>query len=155
MSRLSCRFANSDFAISHILQAMAGICEVVISYDIACQYVRNFEARFNRMPTILLLPLQLFIIFLIPKFHLPVHKEECRYKYSFNYMKKVGRTDGEAIERFWSSQNHLSGSTMRMTPGARLDTLNFHFNDWNWRKTCKMGWFVTKSLMKLAHSYHR
>jgi hypothetical protein len=118
---------------------MIGICEVIISYDIACQYMRNFQARFRQLPAILLLPLHLSIIFLIPKFHLPVHKEACRYSYSFNYTKKVGRTDGEAIERFWGSHNHLSGSTMRMTPGSRMDTLNFHFNDWNWRKTCKMG----------------
>lgn len=133
------RYVNSDFAISHILRGMIGICEVIVSYDIACQYQRNFQTRFRQLPATLLLPLQLAIIFLIPKFHLPVHKEECRYKYSFNYAKKVGRTDGEAIERFWGSHNHLSGSTMRMTSGSRLDTLNFHFNDWNWRKTCKMG----------------
>ncbi|KIM27650.1 hypothetical protein M408DRAFT_24310 [Serendipita vermifera MAFF 305830] len=133
------RYVNSDFAISHILQSIVGIAEVLLSYDIACQYSRNFSKRFDEFPMILLIPLHLTILFLIPKFHLPVHKEECRYNYSFNYTKKVGRTDGEAIERFWSTHNHLSGSTMRMTPGSRLDTLNFHFNDWNWRKCCKMG----------------
>jgi Kyakuja-Dileera-Zisupton transposase len=122
---------------------MVGIADVVLSYDIACQYSRNFRSRFLLWPAILLLPPHLSILFLIPKFHLPVHKEECRYNYSFNYTKKVGRTDGEAIERFWGTHNHLSGSTMKMTPGSRLDTLNFHFNDWNWRKSCKMG--------KMAH----
>jgi hypothetical protein len=130
---------------------MIGICEVIISYDIACQYMRNFQARFQQIPAILLLPLHLTIIFLIPKFHLPVHKEMCRYTYSFNYAKKVGRTDGEAIERFWGSHNHLSGSTMRMTPGSRMDTLNFHFNDWNWRKTCKMGKLSTLSTLYNQH----
>jgi len=126
---------------------MIGICEVILSYDIACQYMRNFQTRFQQIPAILLLPLHLTIIFLIPKFHLPVHKETCRYSYSFNYAKKVGRTDGEAIERFWGSHNHLSGSTMRMTPGSRMDTLNLHFNDWNWRKTCKMGGPLTLRIL--------
>jgi hypothetical protein len=88
----------------------------------------------------MLLPLlQLAIIFLIPKFHLPVHKDDCHYNFSLNYAKDVGRTDGEGIEHFWGTHNHLSGSTMKMMPGSWIDTLNFHFNDWNWRKTCKMG----------------
>lgn len=26
-----------------------------------------------------------------------------------------------------------------MSPEARLDTLNSHFYDWNWRKLCGMG----------------
>ncbi|KAG8820531.1 hypothetical protein FRC17_010124, partial [Serendipita sp. 399] len=150
------RYVNSDFAISHIMRGMIGILEVVLSYDIACQYQRNFQARFERLSAFLLLPIQLIILFLIPKFHLPAHKTECRYRYSLNYCKKVGRTDGEAIERFWSSHNHLSGSTMRMTPGARMDTLNFHFNDWNWRKTVKMGSTLSERL-KMAEemlAYH-
>ena len=118
---------------------MVGIVEVIISYDIACQYSRNFRNRFDQLPAILLIPLHLVILFLIPKFHLPVHKEDCRFNYSFNFTKNVGRTDGEAIERLWSNLNHLSGSTMKMTRGSRMDALNFHLNDWNWKKTCKMG----------------
>jgi len=136
---------------------MVGIAEVLISYDIACQYSRNFQTRFLQLPAFLLVPLHLLILFLIPKFHLPVHKEECRYNFSFNYTKQVGRTDGEGIERFWGAHNHLSGSTMRMTPGSRLDTLNFHFNDWNWRKLCKMGQaysiFFPNSLQLLTRQF--
>ncbi|KAG8819524.1 hypothetical protein FRC19_009723 [Serendipita sp. 401] len=35
---------------------------------------------------------------------------------------------------------------MRMTPGTQLDTLNFHFNDWNWRKTVRMGSTLSEQL---------
>lgn len=116
---------------------MGGIREVVLSYDIACQYSRHFHQRFNSS-RILNLP-NFDIKFLIPKFHLPAHQEACRFHYSLNYSKGVGRTDGEAIERFWSTHNHLSGSTSKMTPGARLDTLNLHIRDWNVRKSINMG----------------
>lgn len=119
---------------------MSKIKEVILSYDIACQYQRNFHTRFANSP--FLHRPDISLIFLIPKFHLPAHKIDCHYQYSFNYERNVGRTDGEAIERFWSTHNFLSGSTMRMTPGSRADTLNFHFNDWNWKKTCKMGEFI-------------
>lgn len=131
---------NSDFAISNILSEIGKNQEVVLSYDIACQYSRNFKARFAKLPEFLCAATHLgLLLFLVPKFHLPAHQQDCRYLFSFTYAAYVGRTDGEAIERFWSTHNHLSGSTMRMTPLSRLDTLNFHFNDWNWRKSCKMG----------------
>jgi hypothetical protein len=124
------RYVNSDYGISSAMKNMRNIREIVLSYDIACQYSRHFNDRFAASPQ-LEVP-GCCIIFAVPKFHLPAHKEDCRYVYSFNYLKNVGRTDGEAIERFWSPHNHLSGSTSRMTPEGQLDTLNAHFSDWNW-----------------------
>jgi hypothetical protein len=119
------------------MENIKNLKELVVSYDIACQYSKNFYTRFNTSP-FLNLP-DYDIKFMINKFHLPGHKEDCRYPYSFNYVKGVGRTDGEGIERFWSTHNHLSGSTSRMAPGFRLDTLNLHFMDWNFRKARRMG----------------
>jgi hypothetical protein len=117
---------------------MDGVEEFVLSYDVACQYSRKFFDRFNTCP-LLKAPDPSKLRFIIPKFHLPAHKESCRFQYSFNLTKHVGRTDGEGIERFWSRHNHLSGSTTRMSPESRLDTLNSHFADWNWRKSLGMG----------------
>ena len=111
----------------------------VISYDIACQYSRNFYARFAALPMFLCIPALVGLYWLVPKFHLPAHIERCRFRFSFNYTKGVAQTDGEAVERIWSSHNHLSGSTMRMTPLARIDTLNQNFNHWNWVKICDVG----------------
>jgi hypothetical protein len=130
-------YINSDYGVSSAFRGMQGLSEIVLSYDIACQYSRRFKDRFTASPTLQLPDCSL--LFAIPKFHLPAHKEDCRYFYSFNYLKKVGRTDGEAIERFWSRLNFLSGSTRKMSPESRLDTLNAHMADWNWRKLCGMG----------------
>lgn len=112
---------------------------MVLLYDIACQYSRNFEARLAKWPQFLCAPAGVGIRWLIPKFHLPAHQQLCRYEKSFNYTPNVGRTDGEAIERTWSGLNYLSGSTMRMTPLGRHYTINSHLNDLNWKKMLNMG----------------
>ncbi|KAG2035191.1 hypothetical protein BDR03DRAFT_803099, partial [Suillus americanus] len=57
--------------------------------------------------------------FLIPKFHLPAHITSCQIKFSFNFIKGVGRTDGEAPERGWADINPITTSTHEMGPRSR------------------------------------
>jgi hypothetical protein len=127
---------NSDYAISSALTNYSNLSEIVLSYDIACQYSVNFAERF-RTSSSLDVP-DVKITFLVPKFHLAAHKEDCRFRYSFNHQHGVGRTDGEGIERFWSTHNFLSGSTSKMSAEFRIDTLNLHFSNWNRRKSHQM-----------------
>lgn len=114
--------------------------DLVISYDIACQWHKNFFTRMSRYPEALRLsqPEQ-NILYLVPKFHLPAHILKCRDNFSFNFSAKVGRTDGEAPERGWAATNALAASTKEMGPGARRDTLDDHFGDYNWRKIIILG----------------
>jgi hypothetical protein len=79
------------------------------------------------------------VIYLVPKFHLPAHIAACRTRFSFNFTKGVGRTDGEAAEHGWAEVNPLAASTKEMGPGSRRDTLDAHFGDYNWRKFVGMG----------------
>ena len=117
-----------DFFFFSGLKDMLIKC-VVVSYDIACQWYKNFYSRMVEA-----FPLSwhindtsdIDIRFLVPKFHLPGHIERCRQSFSFNYAKSVGRTDGEAPERGWSDLNGLSYSTREMGPGARQDTIEDH-----------------------------
>ena len=44
-----------------------------------------------------------YIHFLMPKFHLPAHIEMCHQFFSFNYAKFVGQTDGE----LWSADGWI------------------------------------------------
>ncbi len=113
---------------------------LVISYDIACQWHKNFFTRIAQYPYELR-PQQLEqnVLYLVPKFHLPAHILPCRNNFSFNYSAKVGRTDGEAPERGWAATNALANSTKEMGPGSRRDTLDDHFGDYNWRKIIIMG----------------
>jgi hypothetical protein len=111
-----------------------------ISYDIACQWSKNLWTRMSAFPQQYHLDHDSkTITFLVPKFHLPAHVLSCQTTYSFNFIKGVGRTDGEAPERGWANINPVATSTREMGPGSRRDTLDDHFNDWNWKKVCLMG----------------
>ncbi|KAF9028249.1 hypothetical protein BDZ89DRAFT_934883, partial [Hymenopellis radicata] len=113
--------------------------DLVISYDIACQWSKKLTKRIAVYPP-WLHPRQSMehMLYLVPKFHLPAHIPFCRFLYSFNWTPKVGRTEGEAPERSWSANNGSATSTREMGPGSRRDTLDDHFGDQNWRKVCLM-----------------
>jgi hypothetical protein len=117
------------------------IKSIVASYDIACQWGKNFYKRMKAAfpPAWSINRSCVDISFLVPKFHLPAHTEKCHQDFSFNYAPHVGRTDGEAPERGWANINGLSYSTREMGPGSRQDTIEDHFGDWNWKKIVAMG----------------
>lgn len=114
---------------------------IVMSYDIACQWGRNFVTRMaSKFPADWSINTGVtFVKKLVPKFHLPAHIEKCQLDFSFNYTKYVGRTDGEAPERGWSKINGLTASAREMGPGSRRDTLEDHMGDSNWKKIVGMG----------------
>jgi hypothetical protein len=62
------------------------------------------------------------------------HGQKCQDNYNLGYMKGTGRTCGEEIEATWSHTNSLAASVREMGPGARHETLNDHWNGWNFRK---------------------
>ena len=134
------RYINMDFFFFSGLKDTV-IKSIVVSYDVACQWYKKFYSRMAEA-----FPLSwrinthdVYIRFLVPKFHLPAHIEKCQQFFSFNYAKFVGRTDGEAPERGWSDLNGLAYSTREMGPGARQDTIEDHLGDWNWKKIIAMG----------------
>ena len=140
------RYANTDYVVASALST-TNVMEVLISYDIACQWSRNLKARIERLPdsirnNILRLVSSDGIDTVIPKFHLPAHKVECHSQYSLNYRFGTGRLDGEAPERVWSSMNAAADSTKEMKEGHCHDTLDDIINDMNWRKISQMGEFT-------------
>ncbi|KDQ31598.1 hypothetical protein PLEOSDRAFT_1036768, partial [Pleurotus ostreatus PC15] len=129
------RYCNMDYLYFSSLRNHSPNV-VVTSYDIACQWARNLQARAASYPKELVGPrfTQLSIKYLVPKFHLYAHRNECQNNYSFNLTPNVGRTDGESPERGWAAMNPVASSTKEMGPGSRRDTLDDHFGDYNWRK---------------------
>lgn len=113
---------------------------LVISYDIACQYCKNFKKRFvEDFPEKERLDLdETEIRWVIPKNHLPVHGPN-HSRYSLNFVDKVGRTYGEGIESSWSSLNPVSMSTREMALATRHEVINDHIGSWNWTKTIEFG----------------
>jgi len=80
----------------------------------------------------------------IPSWHINGHGAKCRKDFCLGYMKGAGRTCGEEVEISWSHTNPLAPSVREMAPGARHDTLNDHWNGWNFQKIIgfhKCDWF--------------
>ncbi|KAF8238244.1 hypothetical protein L208DRAFT_1497757 [Tricholoma matsutake] len=101
---------------------------LIVSYDIACQWYKNFWTHLKEMPTRLQFVQTSTIWYKVPKFHLPPHTVACH-----------GPFDGEGVERYWSWLNGTVGSTSQMGPGARHDTLDDFMGFSNFRKTNDLG----------------
>ncbi|KAI6046828.1 hypothetical protein EDC04DRAFT_2597920 [Pisolithus marmoratus] len=74
------------------------------------------------------------LTFLVPKFHLPAHITSCQWTFSFDWIKGIGRTDGEEPEHGWANLNLAAGCTKDTGPGHHCDMLDDYFGDWNWKK---------------------
>ncbi|KAK0490177.1 hypothetical protein EDD18DRAFT_1109725 [Armillaria luteobubalina] len=115
-----------DFGYLSAVKCFDGIPQVVMSYDIACQWSINLDKRIEIYGD--------HILYLVPKFHLPGHIEECQEKYCMSFHTKVGNNDGEVPERGWAVSNGVAASTHEMGPGHRREKLDQHFGDYNWQK---------------------
>lgn len=71
--------------------------------------------------------------------HLPGHKDECHWKFSFYFIPGAGRFEGETSERRWSIDDLLREMTQQMGSGHRRDTMAYHNNDFNIQKVFKIG----------------
>jgi hypothetical protein len=119
------------------------VMQLVLSYDIICQWARNFSTRIPQFPPWMRISPELFINtkYVIPKFHIHGHGSKCHFKFSLNFLKWSARTNGEDIERWWAHINPVSMSTKEMSPGARHDVLDDHAAAWNFRKIVNFGAF--------------
>ncbi|KAL0955398.1 hypothetical protein HGRIS_001645 [Hohenbuehelia grisea] len=113
---------------------------ILVSYDIACQWHKNLVERMPTLPRVLHIKWdETEFSFAVPKFHLPAHITDCQVQFSLNYLRGVGRTDGEAPERGWDFLNPAAGQTKEMGPGSRRDLLEDLMGDRNWAKICGFG----------------
>ncbi|KAJ6488781.1 hypothetical protein C8R45DRAFT_826688 [Mycena sanguinolenta] len=128
------RYCNMDFILlSALLNTI--IFYLILSYDIACQYGKNFWGRMDNMPDAMKLVLdQTQLWFKIPNFHLPPHLPRCHSPYSFHYMWGASRTHGETVEQNWEFSNGAAAATKMMGLGTRHATLEDLFGFHNWRR---------------------
>ncbi|KAJ6506403.1 hypothetical protein C8R47DRAFT_1241797 [Mycena vitilis] len=116
------RYLNMDYMFFMSLRH-SPLVRLYVSYDIACQWHKNIWERMQVFAALDGVP----------------HIELCNILFSFNLTPFVGRTDGEAPERGWADANRLAASTSISGPGARRDTLDVHFQWWNWKKIIALG----------------
>ncbi|KAJ7042741.1 hypothetical protein C8F04DRAFT_1207805 [Mycena alexandri] len=140
------RFSNMDFILLSVLMSFV-LMWLVVSYDIACQYAINFWERMSAMPEAMQLRLaQSNVWWMVPNFHLPVHKQGCHSAYSFHWMPGAGMTHGEGVEQNWAFSNGAAGSTRLMGPGSRHATLEDIFGFHNYDRLLAMHHVLPKRL---------
>ncbi|KAJ7032307.1 hypothetical protein C8F04DRAFT_1262054 [Mycena alexandri] len=145
------RYINMDYMFWKSMDGYEDLVQLVVSYDIVCQWRINIWRRLEQYKPELRRNARTghrHYMWLIPKFHLPAHIEACNILYSFNLTPYVGQTDGEAPERGWANANPLAASTKEMGPGSRRDTLDDHFNDWNHKKIVALGSVMLERIQK-------
>src|ERR1700676_1041134 len=120
---------------------------LVFSYDIVCQWSRNFRKRVAQFPPHMRLDDARLdrAVYKLPKFHILNHGRPCQVKYLPNYLKWSAWTNGEDPERFWAYLNPASMSTREMGEGSRKETTDDHIRSWNFRKIINFGTFYQVS----------
>ena len=110
------------------------ILRIIITYNIICQWSKHFRERMAEFPEGMQIPDTTKVDVAIPGWHINAHGAKCRNNFNLSYMPGAGRTTGEDIETTWAGTNSLAPSVREMGPAARHDTLNDHWNSWNFRK---------------------
>ncbi|KII83451.1 hypothetical protein PLICRDRAFT_58398 [Plicaturopsis crispa FD-325 SS-3] len=133
------RYANMDYIFMSSIVG-CGAQQLVASYDIACQWSKNFWARMMKLPARIRLDIPpANVSFVVPAFHIEAHESKCRNRYSSRRKKGMGRSDLEGVERLWSWICGAASSTREMGPGHRCDTLDDFCSYANWLKILGMG----------------
>ena len=123
----------------------ASISRVLVLYDIACQWHKNFQTcltNYDAFPPLQLSTLKYWRT-VVPKFHLPGHSKECQLSYNLSYTKWASRTDGERIEGGWAQTAPMATWTQESGPNARRGIFDNHWNAANRQKTLKLRKFST------------
>ncbi|KAJ7590359.1 hypothetical protein C8J56DRAFT_783650, partial [Mycena floridula] len=145
------RFGNMAFIFASLLRHVLEIIAIVLSYDINCQFSKNFVTRIASLPPFIRFNVVVKLFqWAIPKLHIMGHKPDCQREFNLNYMLGVGRTDGEGVERPWANIGPVAMSTREMGPGHRHDTLDDHWHDWNWRKIVALGKLLARRRVEAA-----
>lgn len=137
------RYVCMDWAVFSMLGATAkDVKTLTFSYDICCAWSVNFRQRLEDIyGDIYQIPDDLQITFVIPKFQLEAHGEECKSSFNLNYTTGAARTCGEGVETGWADTNPAALSTREMSITHRHEVLDDLFRAINWRKIKTMGMF--------------
>ncbi|KAJ7048169.1 hypothetical protein C8F01DRAFT_1214206 [Mycena amicta] len=142
-------YANMDYILLSALR-FANVKRLVLSYDIACQWKLHLLERADALAEANKLPthLEIFnIAFALPVWHAVAHEPTCQVENSLSYLKGVGRTDGEGIERTWAVLNPVSYATKEMGEGNRHDSIDDKIDHINFEKNIRQGKMLSRKLI--------
>ncbi|KAJ6491119.1 hypothetical protein C8R45DRAFT_901358 [Mycena sanguinolenta] len=128
------RYANMDYILMSSLVGL-DLQELTLSYDIVCQWKKNFAERMARLPEELHIDLDTIDVETgLPVWHALAHEELCAALNSLNYIPGVGRSDGEGIERLWAWLNGCAYQSKEMGLGNRADSIEDKVDCHNFQK---------------------
>ncbi|KAJ7358563.1 hypothetical protein DFH08DRAFT_911760 [Mycena albidolilacea] len=111
------RYSNMMFILFFaILNVM--LLYLILSYDIACQFSKNYWSRMEGLPAEMHINVEK-----VPNFHILGHKWP------------LGMTDGEDVEQNWEFTNGAAGLTKMMGPDGHHAFLEGLFVFHNWMRT--------------------
>ena len=128
-------YCNMDFALmSTLLPSLnARISQVLVSYDIVCQWHKNLQAwlaSYAAFPPLQLSNLNYWKV-AVPKFHLSGHGNECQVLFNLTYTKWAGQMDGKQIEGRWVQTTSMATWTWESGLNACQGILDNHWNAGN------------------------
>jgi hypothetical protein len=130
---------NMDFCISEAMKYnMNGITQALLSYDLMCQYWKNFERRFEGNPY-LIFPQAVEMRRAIGLFHVHGHVDHCYARFAPTFIPGVGMVDCEVLETLWAALNKIADSTRSQSIAHRREMLDDHMNDSNWKKLVNLS----------------
>ena len=131
-------YSNMDFAfLSTLLPSIeAGIKCVLVSYNNGCQWGVNLQSQIFQYSISSSFDLKSLCYWkvVVLKFHLSGHGDSCQVKYSINYVKGAGCTDGECIESGWSQSGSMAIWMRENGLNAHRAILDGHWGSLNWQK---------------------
>lgn len=144
-----------DWAVFSMLGMTAkDLKTLTFSYNICCAWSVNFWQRLKKIYSdVYQLPDDLRVNFVIPKFHLEVHGEECKCSFNLNHTARATWTCGEGIEVGWADTNPAALSTCEMSLTYCHKILNDLFGAINWWKIRTMGAFSQMHSVLLSSWY--
>jgi len=130
---------NIDWVLlQHILATNIDPKQRVVSiYDIGCLYGLYLTWRLEGK-----LPPQMEFDHAIGLFHVHGHKDECFWRFATTFLVHCGIISGEILESLWAELNAISPTARTATLAHRVEILDDHATDSNYRKMLGIGMFM-------------
>jgi Kyakuja-Dileera-Zisupton transposase len=149
------RQVNVDYSVCNAAKYNStGLRELLLIYDINCQYLVHFDERLDDVSEYLSRDRETKLLGAIGKFNLADHVDSCFSKWTLNFMKGAGHIDGEIMETLWSGMNKVSGAARSMSKAHRQETLDDYMRDANWKKTVRIGKYsLIETISQFLHMF--
>ena len=126
------RYINTNyaFASSIVNDLNLGIHQLLITYNIGCQWGINLCNCLSTYLPPLNIDLNKVSCIAVPKLHLVGHGASCQGPYNLALMDGVGLTHGEGVETVWSHLTSLATWSRENGPAACHQVLDDHWGSW-------------------------